>query len=91
MCDKDCHKWMEELNILKYWILPEFGCNDEVINENVEGEILKSKRYMSKPVGDCVEAMPLDKSLFRDLKTLLDIYVTPPCCHIMIIEGSQKC
>ena len=75
MCDKDCRKWMEEQGILKHWILPELGLNNEVITENAEGEILKSKRYAGRPVGDCAEAMPLDNSLFRDLRTSLDIHV----------------
>ena len=76
MCDKDCCQWMQEHNILKHWILPVLGCNDEVITENAEGEIIKNKRYACRPVGDCAEAMPLDNSLFRDLRTSLDIHVT---------------
>ncbi len=67
---------MKEQDILKHWILPELGCNDEVVTENADGEVLKSKRYSRRPVGDCAEAMPLDNSLFRDLRTSLDIHVT---------------
>ena len=53
------------------------GLNNEVITENAEGDILRSKRYSNRPVGDCTEAMPLDNSLFRDLRMSLDIHVTP--------------
>ena len=76
MCNKDCHQWMEERDILKHWVLPELGLNNEAITENEDCEIIKSKRYAHRLVGDCAEAMPLDNSLFRDLRTSLDIHVT---------------
>jgi len=76
MCDKDCQAWMEKKDMLKHWIRPVLGCNDEVITENKEAKIISSKRYKGRPVGDCPEAMPLDNSLFRDLRASLDIHVT---------------
>jgi len=75
MTDKDCIQWMRDNELLKRWILPELGLNDviEVIDEN--GVVCRSKRYGGRPVGDCTEVMPLDNSLFRDLRTSNDIHV----------------
>ena len=40
MCNNDSHKWIQEQDILKHWILPELGLNNEVITENADGDLL---------------------------------------------------
>ena len=47
-------RWMKEEDILKYWILPEQGCN-------------AGTAYYDHAVGNTLEVMPLDTSLFNDL------------------------
>ena len=47
-------RWMKEEDILKYWILPEQGCN-------------AGTAYYDHAVGNTPEVMPLDASLFNDL------------------------
>ena len=70
-------KWMQEHNNLRHWISPELDMKNEVIIENAYGDMLKSKRYANRPVGECAEAtVPLDNFLFRDLRKSLDIHIT---------------
>ena len=76
MTDKDCLAWMEEKGYLERWILPVLGCNNEIIIENENGVPKINKNYKGRPVGDCMELMPLDNSLFRDLRTCFDMHVT---------------
>ena len=64
MTNKDCIDWMREEGILKRWILPELGMNDEIIVVDQEGNVKVNTRYSGRPVGNCMELMPLDNSLF---------------------------
>ena len=79
MCDNDCLSWMEEEGILKRWIRPVLGCNDEISIVMENGDIKTNKIYAGRPVGDYPEAMPLDNSLFRDLRCSFDYHVTMTC------------
>jgi len=72
MTDKKCIEWMRKKDILKRWIRPVIGLNDEITITDNEGNHISSKRYNGRPVGDCAEAMPLDNSLFKDLHTSFD-------------------
>ena len=76
MTDIECRDWMEEEGILKRWILPEFGCNDEIVIVDDDGNEKRNKNFKGRPVGDCMELMPLDNSLFRDFRTCFDVHVT---------------
>ena len=76
MTDKDCLDWMEEEGILKRWIRPVLGCNDEIIVVDANGNEKRSTRYKGRPVGDCTETMPPDNSLFRDVCCSFDLHVT---------------
>ena len=75
MTDKDCLNWMKKKGILNRWIRPVLGLNDEIIVTDADGKVKKSTRYKGRPVGDCPELMPLDNSLFRDLRTSVDQHV----------------
>ena len=79
MTDKDCIEWMREEGILKRWILPEEGMNDKIVIDDGNGKVITNLRYKGRPVGYCPEAMPLDNSLFRDLRTSLDKHITLTC------------
>ena len=65
----------EKKGILNRWIRPVLGLNDEIIVTDADGKVKKSTRYKGRPVGDCPELMPLDNSLFRDLRTSVDQHV----------------
>ena len=75
MTDKDCINWMREEGLLERWILPQLGLNEVIEVEDEHGNKKISKRYNGRPVGDCTEVMPLDNSLFRDLRTSFDTHV----------------
>ena len=79
MCDKDCLEWMEEEGILKRWICPILGCNNEITIVMENGEIKRNKNYVGTLVGDCPEVMPLDNLLFQDLRCSFDYHVTFTC------------
>ena len=79
MTDKDCIDWMEREGIRKRWIRPELGLNDEIVIVDTNGKATTNKRYKGRPVGDCPEAMPLDNSLFRDLRCSFDTHVVLTC------------
>ena len=79
MTNKDCIDWMREEGILKRWILPELGMNDEIIVVDQEGNEKINTRYRGRPVGNCMELMPLDNSLFCDLQCSFDLHVTLTC------------
>ena len=79
MTDKDCLEWMEQEGILKRWIRPELGCNDEIVICDDEGNTKVNTRYSGRPVGNCMELMPLDNSLFRDTRTAADLHVSLTC------------
>ena len=79
MTDSDCIEWMRQEGILKRWILPELGLNDEIVITDNEGKVKRSTRYKGRPVGDCPEAMPQDNSLFRDLRTSFDTHIVLTC------------
>ena len=79
MTDKDCLDWMEQEGILKRWIRPELGCNDEIVICDEDGNEKVNTRYSGRPVGNCMELMPLDNSLFRDTRTAADLHVTLTC------------
>ena len=79
MCDKDCKKWMDEVGILKRWIRPVLGLNDEIIIVDENGIAKRNIHYSGRPVGDCPETMPLDNSLFRDFRCSFDFHVTMTC------------
>jgi hypothetical protein len=53
---------------------PKMGISDEVFYEK-EGELVPSGRYAGRPVGNSPELMPLDNSLFRDLRTSLNLHI----------------
>jgi hypothetical protein len=55
MCHADNRRWMAEQGILKHWILPPKGLNDEF------------KHYKFVPVGASHELMPLDSHLNNDV------------------------
>ena len=79
MTDKDCLEWMEQEGILKRWIRPALGCNDEIVICDEEGNEKVNTRYSGRPVGNCMELMPLDNSLFRDTRTSTDLHVMLTC------------
>ena len=72
---------MREEGILKQWILPEEGMNDKIVIDDGNGKVITNLTYKGRPVGDCPKAMPLDNSLFRDLRTSLDKHLTLTCIH----------
>ena len=76
MTDKDCMAWMQQEGYLEHWILPVLGCNDEIIIADGDGNLKINKKYKGRPVGDCMELMPLDNSLFRDFRTCFDMHIT---------------
>ena len=79
MTDKDCINWMEQEGILKRWIRPVLGCNDEIVIVDENGVEKSNTRYSGRPVGNCMELMPLDNSLFHDTRTSADLHVTLTC------------
>ena len=76
MTDDECKEWMESKGILKRRIYPVLGLNDIIVITDSEGNEKTSKHYAGRPVGDCPELMPLDNSLFRDLRCSFDEHVT---------------
>ena len=59
-----------EEGLLHRWIRPVLGLNDFI-----EVGDKSSENYAGRPVGNCAEAMPLDNSLFRDVRTSVDTHV----------------
>ena len=74
LIDGRCQEWMKEQNFYKNWLKPELGISDEVV-WTCDGNRTISTRYKARPVGDSPEMMPLDNSLFRDLRSSLDLHV----------------
>ena len=62
MTANDCKEWMHNKGILKHWILPVNGLN-------------KGTPYYGHPIGNLPELMPLDCSLFADLKRSVQYHV----------------
>ena len=48
MTDKDCNDWMRKEGILKRWILPELGMNDENVILDEDGNEKQSIRYSGR-------------------------------------------
>ena len=73
MTDKDCIGQIEQEGILKRWVCPALGCNDEIVlcDENRDEKV--NTRYCERSVENCMELMPLDNSLFRDTRTSLTL------------------
>eukprot|EP00940_MAST-03C_sp_MAST-3C-sp2_P002550 g2550.t1 len=59
MTSAKCKQWMSEKGYWKHWLLPVNGLNDDI------------KGYGCRPVGNSPELMPLDCSLFADLKNAI--------------------
>ena len=70
----DCKRWMEAKGILSRWILPLNNLN-------------AGTPYDGHPVGNSPELMPLDCSLFRDLKISVYYHV---CMTKHLHERDEK-
>ena len=79
MTDKHCLEWMQQEGILKRWIHPTLGCNNEIVICDEDGNEKVNTRYSGRPVGNFMELMPLDNSLFRDTRTSADLHATLTC------------
>ena len=77
MTKADCRKWMKKEGILKHWILPPKGLNDEF------------KHYKHTPVGACHEVMPLDSHLNQDAHFSVTRHVVATG-HIKDIHDDRK-
>jgi len=60
LTSESCKEWMRQRGILKHWILPEQGLQDNDPDLS---------RYANNPVGNSPDFMPLDTSLNRDMHT----------------------
>ena len=70
MTDNETIEWMRAEGLLHRWIRPVLGLNDSItVGEKT------SDNYAGRPVGNCAEAIPLDNSLFRDVRTSMDTHV----------------
>lgn len=64
MTSAKCKEWMREKGYLRHWVLPVNGLNDDL------------KGYSLRPVGNSPEMMPLDCSLFADLKNAVTRHIS---------------
>ena len=71
--------WSEIFGILKRCIRLVLGLNDLIIVKDENGNEKRSTNYAGRPIGDCPELMPLDNSLFRDLRYSFNEHVTLTC------------
>jgi hypothetical protein len=55
MTARECRNYMQAKGVLKHWVLPEFGLNDDF------------PRFKGVPLGNSPELMPLDASLNKDV------------------------
>ena len=70
MIDKETIEWIEKEGLLHQWIRLVLGLND-----SIEVGDKSSDNYVGKSVGNSAEAIPLDNSLLRDVRTSVDCHV----------------
>ena len=75
LTDSQCVEWMKSVGIYDRWLKPELGCNDVVRVLGEDGLMQDSTRFKGRFVGNSPELNPLDNSLFRDLRTSLNLHV----------------
>ena len=79
MIDKDCLVWIEQEGILHCWIWLILGLKNTIVIVDEEGDEKTNSRYCGRPVGSCPELMPLDNSLFPDIRTSADLHISLTC------------